>query len=169
MRAEYEPTADQRALVESAAAFGLTQAEIAQQLKIDEKTLRKHFRDELSGGKFKVDMTTLPRRKFQARQQFFAQRSARNLNPLRIIPAGGIVCRSRCPRNKKNHNRNNDRHSLIAASTACALTLSIRRCDTITVAIDEALNILIRKVPDITPLGGRSFGKACHWQPVAST
>ena len=26
-------------------------------MKIDEKTLRKHFRDELSGGKFKVDMT----------------------------------------------------------------------------------------------------------------
>jgi AraC-like DNA-binding protein len=57
MRAEYEPTADQRALVESASAFGLTQADIAEQLKIDEKTLRKHFRDELSSGKFKVDMT----------------------------------------------------------------------------------------------------------------
>jgi DNA-binding NarL/FixJ family response regulator len=54
--AEYEPTDDQRALVENAAAFGLTQADIAEQLKIDEKTLRKHFRDELSGGKFKVDM-----------------------------------------------------------------------------------------------------------------
>jgi hypothetical protein len=57
MPAEYEPTADQRALVESTAAFGLTQADIAEQLKIDEKTLRKHFRDELSSGKFKVDMT----------------------------------------------------------------------------------------------------------------
>jgi predicted ArsR family transcriptional regulator len=34
-----------------------TQADIAEQLKIDEKTLRKHFRDELSSGKFKVDMT----------------------------------------------------------------------------------------------------------------
>jgi AraC-like DNA-binding protein len=54
---EYEPTDAQRALVENAAAFGLTQADIAEQLKIDEKTLRKHFRDELSGGKFKVDMT----------------------------------------------------------------------------------------------------------------
>jgi hypothetical protein len=32
-------------------------ADIAEQLKIDEKTLRKHFRDELSSGKFKVDMT----------------------------------------------------------------------------------------------------------------
>ena len=29
MPAEYEPTANQRALVENAAAFGLTQAEIA--------------------------------------------------------------------------------------------------------------------------------------------
>jgi DNA-binding CsgD family transcriptional regulator len=32
--AEYALTADQRALVESASAFGLTQAEIAAQLKI---------------------------------------------------------------------------------------------------------------------------------------
>ena len=57
MPAEYEPTAEQRALVENAAAFGLTQADSAEQLKIDEKTLRKHFQDELSSGKFKVDMT----------------------------------------------------------------------------------------------------------------
>ena len=57
MPAEYEPTAEQRALVESASAIGITQAEIANQLKIDEKTLRKHFQDELSSGKFKVDMT----------------------------------------------------------------------------------------------------------------
>jgi hypothetical protein len=56
MPAKYEPTAEQRALVENAAAFGLTQAEIANQLKIDEKTLRKHFREELNSGKFKVDM-----------------------------------------------------------------------------------------------------------------
>jgi hypothetical protein len=38
--ASYVPTADQRALVENAAAFGITQADIAEQLKIDEKTLR---------------------------------------------------------------------------------------------------------------------------------
>ena len=43
--AEYVPTDAQRALVENAAAFGLTQADIAEQLKIDEKTLRKHFRE----------------------------------------------------------------------------------------------------------------------------
>jgi hypothetical protein len=40
--AGYVPTADQRALVESASAFGITQDYIAEQLKIDEKTLRKH-------------------------------------------------------------------------------------------------------------------------------
>jgi predicted transcriptional regulator len=34
-------------------APGLTQAEIANELGIDEKTLRKHFRVELSCGKFK--------------------------------------------------------------------------------------------------------------------
>jgi hypothetical protein len=56
MPPEYVPTADQRALVENAAAFGITQADIAEQLGIQEKTLRKHFRRELNGGKFKVDM-----------------------------------------------------------------------------------------------------------------
>jgi predicted transcriptional regulator len=56
MPAEYVPTDGQRALVENAWAFGLTQADIAEQLGIDEKTLRKHFREELNSGKFKVDM-----------------------------------------------------------------------------------------------------------------
>jgi hypothetical protein len=36
--------------------FGINQADIANQLNIDEKTLRKHFREELNSGKFKVDM-----------------------------------------------------------------------------------------------------------------
>ncbi|MGA2638852.1 hypothetical protein [Methylocella sp.] len=56
MTAQYEPTADQRALVENASAFGLRQSEIAAQLKIDEKTLRKHFRAELDNGKFNLDL-----------------------------------------------------------------------------------------------------------------
>ena len=43
------PHQDQRSLVESASAFGITQAEIATQLKISEPTLRKHFREELDG------------------------------------------------------------------------------------------------------------------------
>jgi AraC-like DNA-binding protein len=55
--AEYVPTDAQRSLVESASAFGITQAEIATQLKISEPTLRKHFREKLSSGKFKVDMS----------------------------------------------------------------------------------------------------------------
>jgi hypothetical protein len=54
--AEYVPTDAQRSLVESASAFGITQAEIATQLKISEPTLRKHFRDELDGGAFKANM-----------------------------------------------------------------------------------------------------------------
>ena len=54
--AEYVPTDSERALVENASAFGLTQAAIAEHLGIDEKTLRKHFREELSGGKFKLDL-----------------------------------------------------------------------------------------------------------------
>jgi hypothetical protein len=54
MPAEYVPTDAHRALVESASAFGITQAEIATQLKISEPTLSKHFRDELDGGAFKA-------------------------------------------------------------------------------------------------------------------
>jgi hypothetical protein len=54
MPAEFEPTTDQRALVQNAAAFGINQADIANQLNIDEKTLRKHFREELNSGKFKL-------------------------------------------------------------------------------------------------------------------
>jgi AraC-like DNA-binding protein len=52
----YTPSAGDRALVENASAFGLTQLQIATQLKMDEKTLRKHFREELDSGKFKIDM-----------------------------------------------------------------------------------------------------------------
>jgi hypothetical protein len=50
------PTDDQRALVEQASAFGVTQASIAAKLKISEPTLRLHFRDELDSGKFKTDI-----------------------------------------------------------------------------------------------------------------
>ena len=39
MTAEYVPTDAQRSLVESASAFGITQAEIATQLKISEYRL----------------------------------------------------------------------------------------------------------------------------------
>ena len=43
----YKPTPEQRAQVESLAAYGTPQETIASVLKIDPKTLRKHFRDEL--------------------------------------------------------------------------------------------------------------------------
>jgi hypothetical protein len=43
MPAENVPTDAQRALVENVAAFGINQADIANQLNIDEKALRKHF------------------------------------------------------------------------------------------------------------------------------
>jgi AraC-like DNA-binding protein len=56
MTAVYKPSAEHRALVENASAFGLTQPQIAAQLGMDEKTLRKHFREELDSGKFKIDM-----------------------------------------------------------------------------------------------------------------
>jgi hypothetical protein len=54
--AEYVPTNAQRALVESASGFGITQDDIAAQLKISLPTLRKHFRDELDNGAFKANM-----------------------------------------------------------------------------------------------------------------
>jgi hypothetical protein len=38
------------------ARFGPAERFLMEGCSIDEKTLRKHFRDELSGGKFKVDM-----------------------------------------------------------------------------------------------------------------
>jgi DNA-directed RNA polymerase specialized sigma24 family protein len=61
MPAEYEPTADQRALVESASAFGFPQAEIAARLKISEPTLRKHFRDELDGRIYRLTRARIMR------------------------------------------------------------------------------------------------------------
>jgi hypothetical protein len=93
--AEYEPTAEQRALVESASAIGITQAEIANQLKIDEKTLRKHFRGELSSGKFKV----YPRAAHCCTKATYA-RTARNRcwRPgSHIPPLGAKACQRRPP------------------------------------------------------------------------
>ncbi len=43
----YKPTSEQRAQVNAMAAYGVPQDAIAGVLKIDPKTLRKHFRDEL--------------------------------------------------------------------------------------------------------------------------
>ena len=60
MPAEFEPTADQRALVQNAAAFGINQADIANQLNIDEKTLRKHFRTTRKSGRQKLSPGASP-------------------------------------------------------------------------------------------------------------
>jgi len=46
-RPEYEPTAKDRATVQTMAAYGISQAEISAVVGCDEKTLRKHFRQEI--------------------------------------------------------------------------------------------------------------------------
>lgn len=46
-RPAYEPTDKDRATVKAMAGYGVPQAEIARVLGLAEKTLRKHFRDEL--------------------------------------------------------------------------------------------------------------------------
>jgi hypothetical protein len=55
-RPPHEPSEKNRAIVESASAFGIPQDAIATQLGIDGDTLRKHYRKELDEGIFKVHM-----------------------------------------------------------------------------------------------------------------
>jgi hypothetical protein len=47
MRPEFQPTEEQRRTVEKLASYGVPQAEIARVVRIDPKTLRKHFREQL--------------------------------------------------------------------------------------------------------------------------
>jgi hypothetical protein len=47
----YQPSPDARRQVESMAGYGIPQKDIASILKIDEKTLRKYFPDELDRGR----------------------------------------------------------------------------------------------------------------------
>lgn len=47
MTAPHEPTDEMREKVSEFTSFGITQEEIAEHFKIDLKTLRKHYRDEL--------------------------------------------------------------------------------------------------------------------------
>lgn len=54
---EHEPTLESRAKVAGFACAGFSQAQIATYFDIDEKTLRKHYRDELD--KSKMDKTML--------------------------------------------------------------------------------------------------------------
>lgn len=49
-RRHYVPTTKDREMVRLATGHGLTQAEIATVLRVDVKTLRKHFREELDTG-----------------------------------------------------------------------------------------------------------------------
>ncbi len=49
-RPRYEPTDKDRATVKALAAYGVLQSEISKVIGVDDKTLRKHFRDELDTG-----------------------------------------------------------------------------------------------------------------------
>ncbi len=51
----HKPTEETRASVLSYAGVGVTQADIAEYLDIDAKTLRRHYRRELSRGKFEAN------------------------------------------------------------------------------------------------------------------
>lgn len=46
-RKPYKPTDEQRKTVEAMAAYGVPEHEIGRVIRIDAKTLRKHFREEL--------------------------------------------------------------------------------------------------------------------------
>jgi len=50
----HEPTIEMRKLVESSSGLGLPHESIAVLVGIDDKTLRKHYRDELDMGKAKA-------------------------------------------------------------------------------------------------------------------
>ena len=54
-RPAFEPTDSQRKLVQNYATVGTRQEDIAQILDIDLKTLRKHFRQELTHGKINAN------------------------------------------------------------------------------------------------------------------
>ena len=52
----YAPTDGQRRMVKVMSGFGIPQQDIASQLGVDAKTLRKHFRDELDRGMTEANM-----------------------------------------------------------------------------------------------------------------
>lgn len=52
----HHPSKETRGLVTLARADGRSQEEIANAMRIDLKTLRKHYKDELENGKFSLDM-----------------------------------------------------------------------------------------------------------------
>ena len=52
----HKPTEEQRLRVEQGAALGIPQENLAGLMKIDVKTLRKHYREELDHGATKANM-----------------------------------------------------------------------------------------------------------------
>lgn len=55
-RAPHQPTREGRNLVQLAAAVGMPQSNIAGLMEIDQKTLRKHYREELTHGKERANL-----------------------------------------------------------------------------------------------------------------
>ena len=54
-RPPHKPDAANRRQVEAMAGYGVPEVDIARVLRIDPKTLRKHYRDELDGGHVKAN------------------------------------------------------------------------------------------------------------------
>jgi len=52
----YAPSDEQRRMVKVMSGFGIPQTDIANQIGVDAKTLRKHFRDELDRGMTEANM-----------------------------------------------------------------------------------------------------------------
>ena len=56
MTKKHEPTDDQRRMVKVMSGFGIPHPDIANQIGVDAKTLRKHFREELDRGMTEANM-----------------------------------------------------------------------------------------------------------------
>ena len=56
-RPRFNPTSEQRKMVEAMTGYGIPEAETAKTLSIDAKTLRKHFRKELDLAATKANAT----------------------------------------------------------------------------------------------------------------
>jgi len=56
-RNPHNPSPQNRAEVSALKSFGVAQSDIANYIGVDEKTLRKHYRDELDNAQTKADAT----------------------------------------------------------------------------------------------------------------
>jgi hypothetical protein len=61
-RPRFDPTSEQRKVVEAMTGYGIPEVEIARSLRIDAKTLRKCFREELDLTATKANATAFQRR-----------------------------------------------------------------------------------------------------------